>query len=72
MTQLDNISTDQIHRLFTLLNYSAMSRQEKISWVRLLPSMREDQLEKLLEILDLEAKKMTDLALAVLEKKLLN
>jgi hypothetical protein len=66
-----NLNTDQIQKIFRLLQFSPMPRKEKVMWVKLLPYMTDEQVNKFMNIMEFENNKITSLALNLLEKKTL-
>lgn len=69
MSDVKDIPVEKMDRLFNLLNYAPMPRKEKVLWVKLLPEMNEEQVDRLIGILSKQANKMTDVALELLGDK---
>jgi hypothetical protein len=66
---INNLPAEKLNRLFSMLSFVPMPRREKHMWLKLLKEMNEDQLDKLLGILEKQANKMTNLAIKVLERR---
>jgi|GEM_PF-3662330 hypothetical protein len=66
---INELPTEKLNRLFSLLSFVPMPKREKFMWVKLVKEMDETQLDKLINILAAQANKMTDISIKVLKKR---
>lgn len=65
-TSFHNVPAEKMLQLVRLLMFSSMSRKERQMWVRLIPAMTEEQIDKLIGVFNKETKANLDLLLDVL------